>query len=134
MSLRVIATRNTCNLKLQRTISMPSLITKNELNEYLEKLDFVEHVKEVKNENGKSMFNVWVHITPEDKDDDKNEDYLSVLGEKGISNAWKTETIEKYLKQAIFTQHTFINKIYMYNYSDVKYYKKLLRCYMIEFE
>jgi len=120
---RIITTRNrNKQLTLRRTISMPYFSTKNELKEFIEHLDFVYCV-----EDG-NEWKVWTDICTEEKD------YISAMGEKGTSNAWNVETIEKYLEEGVFNQYLFMREIYHYENSDVKQDEKILRCYIIEFK
>lgn len=120
---RIIASRNIDNeLTLRRTISMPYFSGKNELKEFLEHLDFVHRV-----EDG-NEWKVWTDICAEENN------YISAMGEKGTSNAWDIATIEKYLEEGIFNQHSFMKEIYRYENSDVKEDEKILRCYIIRFK
>lgn len=120
---RIIASRNrNKQLTLRRTISMPYFSRKNELKDFIEHLDFVHRV-----EDG-NEWKVWTDICAEENN------YISAMGEKGISNAWNVATIEKYLEEGVFNQYLFMREIYHYENSDVKQDEKILRCYIIEFK
>lgn len=122
---RIIATKNSDEMpSLRRTISMPYFSTKTELKEFIDQLDFVQCVEDEENGNMK----VWVDICTE------NQDPLFVCGKKGTSNAWSISTIEKYLKEGVFIQHSFIKEIYTYVDSYVKQDGKTFKCYIVRFK
>jgi hypothetical protein len=123
---RTIASRNNENEPtLRRTISVPFIVEKNELKEYLEHYDFVYCVEE---DNELNEWKVWVDICEEETH------HLTIMGTQGISHAWNTYQVEKFLEEGIFNHYSYMSEIYQNENSDVNKNGKILRCYIIQFK
>lgn len=100
-------------IPLRRTISMPYFKTKDEFADFLQQVDFVEHVMRYEHD---TKWMIWINIDTHFEDETKEEpDYrmrhISICGKVDKSNPWKEEEIRPYITQGFINQYPTIQTI-----------------------